>query len=415
MSLLNPWWRDGTVRPELAREVRRDAFAQCWDLMDTRQVVAIGGLRRVGKTTLMYQMIQELLSGGVDPMDILYFSLDERREGLREVLDAYASSVGRDIESGRAFVFLDEIQKHAGWTDELKLLYDALPDFKFVVSGSAALGLERRGRESLAGRMFFTRVEPLSFSEWLTLRGIGFRPGEARLFEGRLRPHLLRYMMTPFPEIVSWDEDRARRYVKESIVDRVVYMDVPQEFGDADHALLEELIGIFFSQPGSYLNVDALARELGRGKATINNHMMYLRFSYLVRLLGNYRGSRRSSSRKMRRVYPYTPALTAGLDVEVPKLVENLVVSHLNATNYWRERRVEVDVFHDGLPIEVKYRTRVGAGDLAGLRTCMRALKRSRGLVVSKGTTASKETEEGEIDIVPAWEFLLDTAATEGP
>jgi predicted AAA+ superfamily ATPase len=67
------------------------------------------------------------------------------------------------------------------------------------------------------------------------------------------------------------------------------------------------------------------------------------------------------------------------------------------------------------LPIEVKYRTRVGAGDLAGLRTCMRALKRSRGLVVSKGTTASKETEEGEIDIVPAWEFLLDTAATEGP
>ena len=249
MSLLNPWWRDGTVRPELAPEVRRDAFAQCWDLMDTRQIVAIGGLRRVGKTTLMYQMIEELLGTGVDPMDILYFSLDERREGLREVLDAYASSVGRDIGSGRAFVFLDEIQKHAGWTDELKLLYDALPDIKFVVSGSAALGLERRGRESLAGRMFFTRVEPLSFSEWLTLRGIGFRPGEARLFEGRLRPHLMSYMMTPFPEIVSWDEERARRYVKETIVDRVVYMDVPQEFGDADHALLEELIGIFFSNP----------------------------------------------------------------------------------------------------------------------------------------------------------------------
>ena len=414
MSLLNPWWRDGTVRPELAPEVRRDAFARCWDLMDTRQVVAIGGLRRVGKTTLMYQMIEELLTTGVDPMDILYFSLDERREGLREVLDAYGSSVERDIGSGRAFVFLDAIQKHAGWTDELKLLYDALPDVKFVVSGSAALGLERRGRESLAGRMFFTRVEPLSFSEWLTLSGIGFRPGEARLFEGRLRPHLLSYMMTPFPEIVSWDEERARRYVKETIVDRVVYMDVPQEFGDADHALLEELIGIFFSNPGSYLNVDALARELGRGKATINNHLMYLRFSYLVRLLGNYRGSRRSSSRKMRRVYPYCPALTVGLEVEVPKLVENLVVSHLNATNYWRERRVEVDVFHDGLPIEVKYKARVAAGDLAGLRTCMRTLKRSRGLVVSKGTTASRETEEGEIDIVPAWEFLLGADATGG-
>ncbi len=413
ISLLNPWWRDGSVRSDLSSDIRRDAFSQCWEFMDTRQVVAIGGLRRVGKTTLMYQMIEELLRNGADPESILYFSFDERRKGLREVLDAYASSVGKDIEKERAFVFLDEIQKHASWMEELKLLYDALPNIKFVVSGSAALKLERRGRESLAGRMFFTRLEPLSFSEWLRLRGIEYRPDKIRLFESRLRPHLLRYMMTPFPEIVSWEEGPAMRYIKETIVDRVVYMDIPQEFGDADHSLLEDLIGIFFSHPGSYLNVDSLARDLGRGKATINNHLQYLRFSYLIRLLGNYRGSRRSSSRKMRRVYPYSPALTAGMDVEVPRLVENLVVSHLNAEAYWRERRVEVDVFHQGLPIEVKFKARVRSGDLVGLRRCMRALGRPRGLVVSKDTATTKETEEGDIEVVPAWEFLLRPPASQ--
>lgn len=412
ISLLNPWWRDGVVRPELRMDFRRDAFSQCWEHMRTRQIVAIGGLRKVGKTTLMYQMVEELIKGGADPESILYFSFDERREGIRDVLDAYASTVGRDIEDGRTFVFLDEIQKHPGWSEELKLLYDALPNLKFVVSGSAALMLERHGRESLAGRAFFTRVEPLSFSEWLRMRGIGFRPGKVRLYEGRLRPHLLRYMMTPFPEIVTWKEEPARRYIKETIVDRVVFKDIPQEFGDADHSLLEDLTGMFFSVPGSYLNVDSLARDLGRGKAIVRKHIEYLRFSFLIRILGNYRGSRRSSSRKMRRVYPYCPALTTGVEAEVPRLVENLVVGHLNAVHYWRQRDVEVDVVHDGLPIEVKYKDRLSSDDLDGLRRCMQALKLPRGLVVSKGTTATSRFAEGEVEVVPAWEFLLGPGAS---
>lgn len=412
LALLNPWWRDGAVRPGLRMDFRRDVFQQCWDHMRSRQVVAIGGLRRVGKTTLMYQMIDELIKGGADPESILYHSFDERRGSIRDVLDAYASSLGRDIERGRLYVFLDEIQKHAGWNDELKLLYDALPDLKFVVSGSAALRLERRGRESLAGRMFFTRVEPLSFSEWLRMRGIDFRPDRLHLYEGRLRPHMLRYMMTPFPEIVTWKDEAARRYIKETIVDRAVYMDIPQEFGDADHSLLEDLVGIFFSSPGSYLNVDALAGDLGRAKLTVRRHVEYLRFSYIIRLLGNYRGSRRSSSRKLRRVYPYCPALTAGLEAEVPRLIENLVVSHLGATSYWRERDVEVDIVHDGLPIEVKYKDTLRSDDLDGLRRCMRKLRRPRGLVVSKGTSALPRGTDGDVEVVPAWEFLLGGGAT---
>lgn len=411
LALLNPWWRDGAVRPDLRRDFRRDVFQQCWGYMPSRQVVAIGGLRRVGKTTLMYQMIDELIKGGTDPESILYYSFDERRESIRDLLDAYASSLGKDIEGGRYHVFLDEIQKLAGWNDELKLLYDALPGFKFVISGSAALQLERRGRESLAGRMFYTRVEPLSFGEWLRMRGIEFKPERLELYETKLRPHMLNYMMTPFPEIVAWKDEPARRYIKETIVDRAIYMDIPQEFGDADHSLLEDLVGIFFSSPGAYLNVDALAGDLGRAKATVRRHLEYLRFSFLIRLLGNYRGSQRSSSRKMRRVYPYCPALTAGVEVEVPRLVENLVISHLNASTYWRERDVEVDIVHDGLPIEVKYKDRLRSDDLDGLRRCMRKLGRPSGLVVSMGTSPLPRAVDGDVEVVPAWEFLLG----EGP
>ena len=416
ISLLNPWWRDGTVRPELRKDFIRDAFGECWGHMETRQVVVISGLRRVGKTTIIYQMIEKLIRGGADPENILYFSFDERRDGIRHILEEYASSLGKDIEKGRYFVFLDEIQKHAGWTDELKLLYDALPGIKFVVSGSAALHLEKRGRESLAGRIFFTRVEPLSFGEWLRMRGVDFKPEKAELFENRIKPRLLEYMSTPFPEIIDWKGERVRKYIKETIVERAVFRDIPQEFGDADHSLLEDLLQIFYSNPGAYLNVDSLAMELGRSKLTIRNHIHYLRFSFLIRMLGNYRGSRRSASRKMRRIYPYCPALSAGEDAELPRLVENLVVSALGAESYWRERDSEVDAVCGGLPIEVKYKNKIDSHDLRGLRSCMKMLGLRRGIVVSKDSASSLKEPEGDIEIEPAWKFLVrpDSIAANG-
>ena len=67
---------------------------------------------------------------------------------------------------------------------------------------------------------------------------------------------------------------------------------------------------------------------------------------------------------------------------------------------------------HDGLPIEVKYKDRLSSDDLDGLWRCMRALKRPRGLVVSKGTAATSRSAEGEVEVVPAWEFLLGPGAS---
>ena len=111
LQSFNPWWRDGKVLPDFIGG-KRKVFTDVIKYVDRRQIVLFTGLRRVGKTTLMYQIIDELLSKGVNPYNILYFSFDEMRYDLEEIIKQHETDVLReDISKKKVFLFLDEIQK----------------------------------------------------------------------------------------------------------------------------------------------------------------------------------------------------------------------------------------------------------------------------------------------------------------
>ena len=158
---LNPWWRE-PFRVVGYRD--REVYGRLGAFLRQPQVVALTGLRRTGKTTLLLRMIEDAIAGGRDPRDVLYFSFDEFRDvRLREVLREYEAATGRDLRSGHRLVLLDELQKLEGWADQLKALYDAHKGrVKFVASGSESLFLRKGSKETLAGRLFEFRLDPLS-------------------------------------------------------------------------------------------------------------------------------------------------------------------------------------------------------------------------------------------------------------
>ncbi|MDP2992666.1 MAG: AAA family ATPase, partial [Deltaproteobacteria bacterium] len=84
----NPWWKDGKVPSEFLGR-KRKIFSEIVNYIDKRQIVLFTGLRRVGKTTLMYQIINELLGKGISPYNILYFSFDEMRYDLEYLIKQY--------------------------------------------------------------------------------------------------------------------------------------------------------------------------------------------------------------------------------------------------------------------------------------------------------------------------------------
>ncbi|HII30205.1 TPA: AAA family ATPase, partial [Candidatus Woesearchaeota archaeon] len=110
LELLNPWWKDGSVSRDLARPYKRRVFNRLLKLVDYRQIIILSGLRRVGKTTLLYQIIENLLKSS-DPKHVLYFNLDKSAKDLKEILNAYEELVGVNWKKERIFVLIDEIAK----------------------------------------------------------------------------------------------------------------------------------------------------------------------------------------------------------------------------------------------------------------------------------------------------------------
>lgn len=405
---LNPWWR-GDYHLEGYRE--RDLRGELQPFMEQPQIVAVTGLRRVGKTTLLRKLAEDALED-VGATKVVYFSFDEYQRGsLREVLDTYQDVTEEDLSEGETLVLLDEIQKLEGWPDQLKTLYDMYKgDVKFVVSGSESLFIRAGSRETLAGRLFDFQLRTLSFREYLRFKDIDYEPIGVQ--ERELEDHFEAFVRTQgFPELVDV-EDRAvaRKYLRESLVERVIFRDLPTLTGLQNVQVLESVLNILMEQPGQIVKISDLAGELDITRKTLSNYLTYLEQAFLLRRLYNYSGNRRKVERKLRKFYP--TILSADLAYRDEPLArsrafEAIVVHHLDAEFFWRDPyQHEVDIVlgeEEPVPVEVKW----GSVDTGSVERFMEKFDVDRGFVISRDVEETREVQAGTVEVVPAYKFLL--------
>ena len=136
----NTWWRNVSEVKEESKPQRRLAYYKALEMMKhktLRRFVVLSGARRVGKTTIMYQMIDNLLEEGINPRNILYISFDNpiiKLVNVEKVLSIYESLYPLD---GTKYVFFDEVQYMEDWELWLKVIYDSRKDFRLTATGSA--------------------------------------------------------------------------------------------------------------------------------------------------------------------------------------------------------------------------------------------------------------------------------------
>lgn len=98
--------------------------------------------------------------------------------------------------------------------------------------------------------------------------------------------------MGNFPELVEGrDQRKITEYNKALVIDRIVSIDILQEFEIRDLALLKQLVEMILEKPGLIINYDKLSSTLGRSRVTVTTFVWYLEYSSLIRLIGNYRGN----------------------------------------------------------------------------------------------------------------------------
>lgn len=414
LERFNTWWKIGKVRQSLTKEYKRIVYNQIMKYIDKRLIILLYGLRRMGKTTIMYQIISELLEH-TEGKNILYFSFDEYAYSIDEVLNEYQNSVLHktfDNTEKNVYIFLDEIQKLQRWEDKIKLYYDLYPNLKFILSGSASVSLRKKSDESLAGRIITIAVEPLNFIEFLEMNGLNVIKIKENpdLYKRDIMPLLDRYIKYgTFPELSrNEDDDYARLYIRETVIDRIIYKDIEREFKVNDVDLLKALIKMISNRPGMTLNFKAISENIGRDQRTISNYFEYLEFGLLMKIIYNYRENEFISLRKLKKCYPVTPnivfALSDKFNELMPYIMENLVLMNIR-TNYFYKNNYEIDfisVKKDKImPVEVKKTDRS--------EKQLKLFIKKYGNKVENPLMVTYDNESNDnITVIPLWKFLLE-------
>ncbi|MBI4252702.1 ATP-binding protein [Candidatus Uhrbacteria bacterium] len=425
-------------------EYQRTLYFSLVPALKKRQIISLVGLRRVGKTVLLKQLIKNLLSN-VDAEAILFLSFDEvlfpKDVTLADYIDAYLEH--KAPKDTRLTIFLDEIQYAKQWHHILKRYYDTEPNIKFIISGSSSLFLQKKTTETLAGRIeeFFLPV--LSFEEYLSLKRVStilvdaYQGGAVTI--GDSAAHALRHeritaqygndliahfddflRFGQFPELIGTEETGAKqKYLEESIFKKTVEYDIPRIFGVEKVDELKFLFAVILSETGLLSEPTNLAREIGIDAATVKKYLSYFEQSFLVYPLHNYSKSFRKSRRLLKKLYlgssNFLSLFTDWRDSEISRqrtgfMVENYVFSLLRRQfrfcSFYRVRSHEFDFLCSNdmrdtrafQHIEVKWREHIDMRDIPFLT---RVAKKHNApmTVISRMSHALSS----DITVIPAW------------
>ncbi len=302
----NPWWTKSEVQFEYTSKNRRLYFDLFYPFVIERQVnraLVLMGPRRVGKTVMMYHTLDKLLSENIPPKNLFFISVDDPvyiNKSLSEMLELYKKSVLKEsIEE--CYIFFDEIQYLANWEVELKVLVDSYPKTKFIVSGSAAAALNLQSKESGAGRFTDFLLPPLTFQEFLHLKGSNdlIEPAKINYANATidfvqtadinaLNQEFMNYInFGGYPEVVFSHsiQSNMNRYVKNDIIDKVLLRDLPSLYGIRDVQELNKFFTYLAYNTGKEFSYENMSSDSGVSKETIKKYLEYLSSAFLIKVL----------------------------------------------------------------------------------------------------------------------------------
>jgi len=342
--------------------------------LDDRPIVELTGLRRLGKTTLYLQLINTLLERDVKPRFIWYFSFDEDRYDLDELLQAFRAQTGSDINKDKIYIFFDEIQKLTNFQTQIKVYYDLYPNLKFFISGSTSLYIRKKSQESLAGRVFSFELKPLDFEEYLSFKEKDHFLNLPGMFYPDLTIEFENYLTRQFIETVNMtDSSSVREYVT-GIIKKIIFEDIPMNYTVDNPEIMYAIVRIVADQPGLYLHYENLANDLKLSAKTISKYISVLEQAFVIKILYNYSANQLTSEKKMKRLYLSSSSFCTALSDtnDRGRIVENALLSLKPFKFFWRDPyNHEVDFIDTTgpsvVPAELKYKTSLNVSDYNNL------------------------------------------------
>jgi len=257
----------------LPETIKRDMVVP----LDTGKIITLSGVRRSGKTSLLFETIKALKAKKIPIEKILYINFEDERLELKShdldlILQAYRE-LYPDIKLSECYLFFDEVQNVEGWERFIRRAYDTVTKNIFVTGSNSRL-LSREIATSLRGRTITLEVLPLSFREYLRFNRVsidlyhtGSRAKIVSLFEQFLQEG-------GFPEILFLEKPLRQRVLQEYF-DVMLYRDMVEKFNITNIPVLKYFIKRVLDGITSPLSVNKIYNEIKSQGYKIGKNYLY--------------------------------------------------------------------------------------------------------------------------------------------
>lgn len=397
LNHFNEWWSQGNVPKRLLKDFRRRDFYKIRDNLSKNKITILIGPRRVGKTIIMRQLIDDFIrkkDNSVPPKNILYAKMDDyllnkySESNLELILDVYAQNVlGMPFEKTEdsIYLFLDEIHKFHKWEQQIKDIYDQGYNIVFLITGSSSPAIFKDKTGILTGRyrtqimlpMKFVDVVNIDEQDKITERkynliSVGLRrfltaairTGDGKKFfeqatkafailsanEKQIEIHLRNYIIRGgYPELYdkgkSFDLDECADSLYNQLR-AILSQDILEVFQVRNPEKILNLFQLVGSQTAQIRKYKDMAEKLGITKTdTLKDYLGYLKQTYLIGIAELYSNNVDTTKKSNKKIYVMDAGLrNVSLGVlnksllerpeDVGKVVETIVFDHCNRLKY---------------------------------------------------------------------------------
>lgn len=417
----NPWWATPDTIQRLAG-IKRDVTHEIMKMSGLRHIKDMIGVRRSGKTTVMYQIIKTLIEEGASAKNIVLLNFDDpeiNSFSLNEILD-----IVEKINPGIEYLFLDEIQQKEGWEKWVRVLYDTNRLKRVFVTGSSASLLSEDMGRVLTGRHLTFAVFPFSFKEYLLFSGWkNFDRDFLEYNKNRLKHHLESYIAGGgFPEALGKNEYEAKAILTH-IYNDILSRDIASRH-NASFETARKISYFLISNAAKEFSYRKIAGALDISVETAEKYVSYLAESFLLITLDCFSFKIPVQFKQNKKSYCIDTGLKNAVSFRISedkgRLYENAVLIEL------KRRGKEIYYWKDGEKKEIDFLAKEGEKITGLMQVCwstddkktkereicsliegMSRFKLKSGTIITENYEGEEAAGGKKIVFVPLWKWLL--------
>jgi uncharacterized protein len=384
------------------------------------------GIRRAGKSFLLYQDIQDKIQEGkITEKGFVYINFEDERlagielQDLNMLLVCYNEMYSLD----KPWVYLDEIQNVEGWEKFARRLVDQ--GYRVMITGSNAKMLSGEIASRLGGRYISHEVYPFSFGEYLQYKGVEMKEGWQ--YDNRLQTKIRKmfddyFLYGGFAE--NFDRQDKREWLN-SLYQKILLGDVIARNAIRNvgvFRLIARKLADSVGQPMTQTRLQNIVRSMGENISltVLRDYLEYMQEAYLTFGLSNWTSSLSERSKMSKRYFMDNGLLNVFYMSSKGKMLENMVAIDLykryhlldEVGVYYYNKNIEVDfcVPQEGWAVQ----TTLDLNDMETYERETRALGRFlkangeyKGIILSLDSEQEIEVEGRKVEVMPVWKWLL--------